>query len=290
MKQTKKNIKGKVIQLGKKTIIMGILNITPDSFSDGGSYYNNVDKALERVKKMYSEGADIIDIGGESSRPGSEHVSTDEELSRVIPVIQAARREFGEKALLSIDTYKASVAREALLKGVDIINSLGGFIFDRDMASVAAEFGCPVILYHINGEPKTMQRGEISYMDVIGDISSFFLKQIAFGLRRGMRREQFILDPGIGFGKTVEQNVEIIRRLNEFAELQFPLAIGVSRKSHLGELLKKNLRLPKLPETSQRLEAGLAETAIAVLNGAAIVRTHDIIQTKRFLSVLDLFK
>jgi dihydropteroate synthase len=290
MKKIKPGVKGKVIQPGRRTVIMGILNITPDSFSDGGDYYNNAGRALERVKKMYEEGADIIDIGGESSRPGSEQVSEEEELSRVIPVIEAIRNEFGEKVFLSIDTYKAIVAREALLKGVDMINSLGGFVFDRDMASVAAEFGCQVVLYHINGEPKTMQRGEIYYGDVIGDISDFFMKQIAFGLRSGMRREQFILDPGIGFGKTVEQNVEIIRRLNEFAALELPLAIGVSRKSHLGELLKQDLQLAKLPETSQRLEAGLAETAIAVLNGAAIVRTHDVAQTKRFLSVLDLFK
>lgn len=272
------------------TVIMGILNITPDSFSDGGSYYNNVDRALKYVKDMYEDGADIVDIGGESSRPGSEQVSEEEELSRVIPVIEAVRKKLGEKVFLSIDTYKAGVAREALSKGVDMVNSLGGFIFDRDLANVAAEFGCPVILYHINGEPKTMQSGEISYADVVGDISDFFMKQIDFGLRSGMRREQFILDPGIGFGKTVEQNVEIIRRLNEFAALELPLAVGVSRKSHLGELLKEGLQLAKLPKTSQRLEAGLAETAIAVLNGASIVRTHDVIQTKRFLSVLDLFK
>ena len=290
MKQAKQNIKRKSIKLGKRTIVMGILNITPDSFSDGGSYYNNVDKALERVKKMHAEGADIIDIGGESSRPGSEQVSREEELSRVIPVIEAARNTLGEKVLLSIDTYKADVAREALVKGVNMINSLGGFIFDHDLANVAAEFACPVILYHINGKPKTMQQGKIFYTDVIADISAFFLKQINFGIRRSMSREQFILDPGIGFGKTVEQNVEIIRRLNEFAALELPLAIGVSRKSHLGELLKQDLHLSKLPEANQRLEAGLAETAIAVLNGAAIVRTHDIAQTKRFLSVLDLFK
>lgn len=283
-------MKNKLIQLDKQTLIMGILNITPDSFSDGGNYYNNVKKALEHAKKMHEEGADIIDIGGESSRPGAEQVTQEEELSRVIPVIEAIRRELGEKVYLSIDTYKSEVAKEALLKGVNLINSLGGFTFDRELARVASEFDCPVMLYHINGKPKTMQQGDLSSTDVIADISSFFKNQIDLGIQNGMSKKQFILDPGIGFGKTVEQNIEIIKRLNEFTELKLPIAVGISRKSHLAELIKQNLHLPELPQPNQRIEACLAETAIAVLNGATIIRTHDVIQTKRFITTLDLFK
>lgn len=277
-------------ELGRKTLLMGILNLTPDSFSDGGEYFQNVDKAVARAKQMIEEGADIIDIGGESSRPGSEHVSAQEELGRILPVINAIRKKLRNKILLSVDTYKAVVAKEVLDSGVDIINSLGGFLFDKNMADVAARSGCPVILYHIKGEPKTMQKGEIIYKDVIEEIMEFFNKQIEYGLEKGMKREQFFLDPGIGFGKTLGQNVEIIKRLDEFKKLKLPIVIGVSRKSHLGKLLEQELHLKQTPGMSERLEAGLAETAIAILNGAAIVRTHDVEQTKRFLSILDLFK
>ena len=269
---------------------MGILNLTPDSFSDGGEYFQNTGKAVARAKQMIEEGADIIDIGGESSRPGSEHVSVQEELGRVLPVVKAVRKELGNKILLSVDTYKAAVAKETLNGGADIINSLGGFIFDKELADVAAQTGCPVILYHIKGEPKSMQTGEIIYKNVVEEIMEFFNKQIEYGCRKGMAREQFFIDPGIGFGKTVEQNVEIIKRLNEFEKLKLPIVIGVSRKSHLGKLLEQELKLKQTPGTSERLEAGLAETAAAVLSGAGIVRTHDVLQTKRFLSVLDVFK
>lgn len=276
-------------ELGRKTLLMGILNLTPDSFSDGGEYFQNVDKAVGRAKQMIEEGADIIDIGGESSRPGSDKISEHKELDRVIPVIKAIRKELPQ-ILLSIDTYKAVVAKEALNCGVDIINSLGGFLFDKNMADVAAQTGCPVILYHIKGDPKTMQKGEIIYKDVIEEIMEFFNKQIEFGLEKGVKREQFFLDPGIGFGKTVSQNVEIIKRLTEFKKLNLPIVIGVSRKSHLGKLLQQELHLKQAPATSERLEAGLAKTAVAVLNGVAIVRTHDVAETRRFLSILDLFK
>ncbi len=272
-----------------KTMLMGILNLTPDSFSDGGEYFQNTEKAVARAKQMIEEGADIIDIGGESSRPGSEGVSAQEELNRVLPVIKLIRKKLGNKTLLSIDTNKAIVAKEVLKVGVDIINSLGGFLFDKELAGVAAHFGCPVILYHIKGEPKTMQKGEIIYEDVIEEIVEFFGKQIEHGLQKGMKREQFFLDPGIGFGKTVEQNIEIIKRLGEFNKLKLPIIIGVSRKSHLGKLLEQEFKLKQTPGTSERLEAGLAETAVAVLKGAQIVRTHDVAETKRFLSVLDLF-
>lgn len=275
---------------GKKTLVMGILNVTPDSFSDGGLYFDDVSKAVARVEQMIEEGADIIDIGGESTRPGSAPISTEEELKRIMPIIGAVRNKPGDQVMLSVDTFKSSVAREVLQEGAHMINSLGGFTFDDALADVVAATGCPIVIYHIKGEPRTMQAGAIVYSDVIDEIAAFFQKQIDFGLSRGMKREQFILDPGIGFGKTLEHNLEIIKRLREFQTLDLPLLIGVSRKSHLGKLLQQRLGLPQMPVASERLEASLAETAVAVLNGASIVRTHDVSPTVKFLTVLDALK
>jgi dihydropteroate synthase len=271
----------------KKTIVMGILNVTPDSFSDGGMYFDDVAKAVARIEQMIKEGVDIVDIGGESTRPGSAQINAEEEIKRIVPIIGAVRKKLGNKCMLSIDTYKSFVAREAMQEGADMINSMGGFTFDKKLADVVAEFHCPIVIYHIKGEPRTMQEGSIVYKDVIDDIAVFFQKQIDFGLSKGMKREQFILDPGIGFGKTLENNLEIITRLHEFQKLDLPLLIGVSRKSHLGKLLQERLGLPKMPDASARLEASLAETAVAVLKGASIVRTHDVLQTVKFLTVLD---
>ena len=276
--------------LGNKTLVMGILNVTPDSFSDGGLYFDDVAKAVARVEQMIEEGADIIDIGGESTRPGSAPISPEEELKRIIPIIGAVRKKLENKIILSIDTYKSSVAREALQEGANMINSLGGFTFDNELANVVAEFDCPIAIYHIKGVPQTMQKGSIIYKDVIDEIVVFFQKEIYFGLSRGMKREQFILDPGIGFGKTLENNLEIIKRLHEFQKLDLPLLISASRKSHLGKLLQERLGLPQLPDASERLEASLAEIAVAVLHGASIVRTHDVLPTKKFLTVLDALK
>jgi len=276
--------------LGNKTLVMGILNVTPDSFSDGGLYFDDVAKAVARVEQMIEEGADIIDIGGESTRPGSTPISPEEELKRIIPIIGAVRKKLENKIILSIDTYKSSVAREALQEGANMINSLGGFAFDNKLADVVAEFDCPIAIYHIKGVPQTMQKGSIIYKDVIDEIVVFFQKEIYFGLSRGMKREQFILDPGIGFGKTLENNLEIIKRLHEFQKLDLPLLISASRKSHLGKLLQERLGLPQLPDASERLEASLAEIAVAVLHGASIVRTHDVLPTKKFLTVLDALK
>ncbi len=275
---------------GKKTFVMGILNVTPDSFSDAGVYFDDIARAVARVEHMIEEGADIIDIGGESTRPGSTTISTEEELKRIIPVIEAIRNKLGDKVTLSTDTYKSSVAKEALQAGAHMINSLGGFTFDNTLAEVVAAHDCLIVIYHIRGEPRTMQAGPIVYNDVIADIAGFFQEQISLGFVRGMKREQFILDPGIGFGKTLEQNVEIIRRLHEFAKFNLPLLIGVSRKGHLGKLMQQRLGLAQMPGVTERLEASLAETAVAVLNGASIVRTHDVLPTVKFLAVLDAMK
>lgn len=276
----------KSLTLGKKTLVMGILNVTPDSFSDGGLYFNK-EKAVRRAEKIIEEGADILDIGGESTRPGSAKVILKEELRRVIPVIKQIRKKFGEQIMISIDTYKSEVARQALDAGVDMVNSLGGFLFDRNLADIIAKFKCPIVIYHIKGKPKTMQKGKIVYKDVILDIKKFFEEQIGFGLAKGMKRKQFLIDPGIGFGKTLKQNLEIVKRLSEFKSLKLPIAIGISRKSHLGKILQDELKLPTLPLPTERLEASLAETAIAVLSGASIVRTHDVLETKKFLTVID---
>lgn len=273
--------------MNKNTIqIMGILNTTPDSFSDGGLYYAKPETAAARAKQMLSEGADIIDIGGESTRPGSETISIEEELKRVIPVIQEIKRQYPD-ATLSIDTWKSEVAKEAIKNGCTIINSLGGFSRDRNLVNIVVQSDCQIIIYHINGDPKTMQKGYIMYTDVIKDISNFFTEQIRFGETNGVKKEQFVLDPGIGFGKSLEHNIAIIKRLDAFKPFAVPIAIGVSRKSHLGMLLKKELGIETFP--LERLEASLAETSIAVQNGATIVRTHDVLQTKKFLIVLEKF-
>lgn len=271
---------------GRSTLIMGILNVTPDSFSDGGLFLDP-EKALLRAKEMIQEGADIIDVGGESTRPGSEFISIEEEVKRVIPVIKKIRNNFPH-IVISIDSYKSGVVKQSLLEGANMANSLGGFSFDPNLASVLKNSNVPIVIYHIKGKPKDMQKGEITYKDVTKEIKKFFEDQIELGLSKGLKKDQFIIDPGIGFGKTAEQNLEIIKRLSEFKSLGVPIAIGVSRKTHLGIILKEELKLSTSP--SERLEASLAETAVAVINGAKIIRTHDVLQTKKFLAVLDKLK
>lgn len=269
----------------QKTQIMGILNITPDSFSDGGFYFNSED-AVKRAEQMLAEGADVIDIGGESTRPGSERISAQEEIKRVIPVIKAIKKKF-PNATLSIDTYKYEVAEEAEKNGCTIINSLGGFSRDGNLVNIVAKSNCKIVIYHIKGEPATMQKGQIMYADVVKEISTFFKDQIKIGKKHGIKKDRFILDPGIGFGKTLSQNIEIIKNLKAFNTFQLPILIGVSRKSHLGMILKDELGIESAP--LERLEGALAETAIAVQKGATIVRTHDILQTKKFLTVFEKF-
>lgn len=264
--------------------VMGILNVTPDSFSDGGEYFDNVEKAVERAKELIEEGADSIDIGGESTRPGSESISVDEELRRVIPVV-AAIHDALPQTPLSIDTYKSQVAEKALQKGASFINSMGGFMFDKSLADVIKKYECQIIIYHIKGTPKTMQKDDIHYDNIIEEIVSFFRYQMDIGISKGIKEEKFILDPGIGFGKTIEQNIEIIKYCKELRLKNLPLLIGISRKSTLGAILKEKLGKEFVPK--ERLEAGLAATAIAYLNGARIFRTHDVLETKKFLAVLD---
>jgi len=263
---------------------MGILNITPDSFSDGGEFYNSTQKAVKRAGQMLATGADIIDIGGESTRPGAETVDVKEEVKRVIPVIKAIKKKF-PKAVLSIDTWKHEVAREAIKAGCTIINSLGGFTFDGKLVNIVVQSDCQIIIYHIKGTPETMQKGHISYTNVVKEITHFFAEQIKIGKKNGIKKEKFILDPGIGFGKTVKQNGEIIKKLKVFEKFKLPIAIGISRKSYLGKMLKEEIGIETTP--TERLEAGLAATAVAVMNGATIIRTHDVLETKKFLTVFE---
>lgn len=271
----------------KKTLVMGILNVTPDSFSDGGLYFSDTNKALKQASLMIKYGADIIDIGGESTRPGSLPVGVEEEINRVLPIIKKIRQKFGEKIIISIDTNKSKVAEMAIKAGANMINSLGGFTFDLSLAKVIADYHVPIVIYHIKGEPRTMQSGQIKYQNIITEINKFFKNQIALGHKYGIKKQQFILDPGIGFGKSIENNLTIIEKFKTFTKWKLPLLVGVSRKSHLGRILQDKLNLINIPPPEDRLEAGLAETAVAVLNGANIVRTHDVLETKKFLVLLD---
>jgi dihydropteroate synthase len=273
-----------------KTLLMGVLNVTPDSFSDGGKYFQNAKKAVSKIKQMLSEGADIIDIGGESTYPGTQVITVEEEISRVVSIIQAARRELGNKFLISVDTYKGLVAKKALESGANIINSLGGFRFDPQLIETIKKSKCPIIIYDIKDNPKVGIKNATPYQDVIKEVESFFTNQINLGLKNGLKKTQFILDPGIGFGKTLEQNLEIINNLKEFAKFGLPILVGISRKDHLGKILQQELSLKEVPKPSERLEAALAETAICILNGADIIRTHDVLETKKFISVIDRIK
>lgn len=266
------------LDTGKKTLIMGILNLTPDSFYDGGSY-RDWSAAVEHAQRMVAEGADILDIGGESSRPGSQPVSGEEELQRVIPVIRALAKKI--KIPLSIDTYKSTVAEQALGEGAAIINDISALGADGDMAKVAARFQAGIVLMHMQGEPRTMQKNP-SYRDVVREIADFFRERLRSLEEQGVEALQVVLDPGIGFGKTLEHNLELIRRLDEFRALERPLLVGISRKSFLGQILD-------LPP-AERLEGSLAAAAAAVLKGAGILRVHDVEATVRACRVVERLK
>ncbi|MDZ7370319.1 MAG: dihydropteroate synthase [candidate division KSB1 bacterium] len=254
---------------------MGILNVTPDSFYDGGRYADP-QAAVEQAMRLSEQGADILDVGGESTRPGSETVPEEEELRRVLPVIEhiAARLDLP----ISIDTRKAAVAKAALAAGAEIINDISGSTYDPRMAELAAESGAGLVLMHIQGEPKTMQL-QPQYDDVVEDILRELEARIAAVQAAGVKREQIVVDPGIGFGKTLQHNLEILRRLEEFRRLEQPLLIGPSRKSFIGRILD----LP--PE--ERLEGTLAAVAISVFLGACIVRVHDVRAAKRAALIAD---
>ncbi|MDE0088081.1 MAG: dihydropteroate synthase [Candidatus Poribacteria bacterium] len=270
------NFRGKSLTFGDSTHIMGVLNVTPDSFSDGGAYLN-INTAITHAKTMVAEGATIIDIGGESSRPGAEPVTANVELERVLPVIQALVSEQLDVPI-SIDTTKAGVAKHALEAGAHIINDITALRGDTAMAQVAAEMEAGVILMHMKGTPRTMQRSP-HYKDVVKEVCKALENWINDASQNGIAPDRIIVDPGIGFGKTTEQNLQILKQLEEFKQLNKPILIGTSRKSFIGNLLE-------LPVT-ERVEGTLATVCWAIAHGADIVRVHDVKATARVARMTD---
>ena len=265
---------GRTLDL-QASVVMGILNVTPDSFSDGGSF-STVDSAVTRARQIIDDGASIIDIGGESSRPGAEPVSIDEEIRRVVPVIEAIRKV--SQIAISIDTCKAEVAKAALSAGADIINDISALNFDPKMADLAAQTKAPLVLMHMLGTPRTMQDNP-RYTDVVGQINEFFEERIAFAVSRGIATEKLILDPGIGFGKRPIDNVTILSRLREFHRHNLPLLVGASRKSFIGVL-------DSGAPVDNRLGGSLAAAVWAAINGAAVIRVHNVRETVQALNVV----
>jgi len=265
----KMDFAGHELVFGKRTLIMGILNLTPDSFSDGGNFLN-VDKALKHAKEMLNEGADIIDIGGESSRPGHTRISAEEEMRRVIPVIRRLKEE--TDAIISLDTIRAEVAEEGIKNGVHIINDIWGLQEDNNLAVIAAKYRTPVILMH-------NQKGNDYAGDMLEEIKRFLLESVRIAKAAGVKDDKIILDPGIGFGKTVEQNLILMSRLGEIRALGYPILLGASRKSMIGKILD-------LPP-KDRVEGTIATTVLGIIQGVDIVRVHDVLENSRAAKVTD---
>ena len=258
-----------------RVLIQGILNITPDSFSDGGLYLNPK-KAFNKAIKLLDDGCDIIDIGGESSRPGSTPISIQEEIDRIIPVVEKIKNEV--ECLISIDTYKADVASEAIKYGANIINDITGLTYDPDMIDLVVKNNIPVVLMHMQGDPKSMQKNP-SYDNVIDEISTFFKKQIEKLNIKGFPLDKIILDPGIGFGKTLQHNLNILKNIDIICNLGCHTLIGTSRKSFIGDILN----CP--PE--KRLEGTISSNLYAVIHGVKIIRVHDVLEIRKALTILE---
>lgn len=258
-----------IFNWGERTYIMGILNITPDSFSDGGDFYN-IERAISHAKEMVDQGADIIDVGGESTRPGSTEVSVAQEIKRVIPVIKEYKKQFNVP--LSLDTSKSEVGLKGLEAGADIINDVWGFQRDEDLAKVTAGFNVPCVLMH-NSLSSSYEK------NIIDEVKLFFSKSVEIALKAGVKEDKIILDPGVGFGKTQEHNREIMARLGDFNDLGFPILLGTSRKSIVGTILN-------LPP-KERLEGTLATSTLGIISGVDILRVHDVLENKRVALVTD---
>ncbi len=261
--------------LGKRTLLMGILNITPDSFSDGGLFLDK-EKAISRGLGMVAEGVDIIDVGGESTRPGSKPLDPEEELRRVIPVIESLSKEVDVP--ISIDTYKAAVAERAVEAGAQIINDISGLHFEPGLAKIAAREDTPLVLMHIRGTPETMQK-DVHYSSLFPEIIRYLTDSIRTAESAGIDPGQIIIDPGIGFGKTVQDNLLLLKHLSEFRILGKPILLGTSRKNFIGKILNTGVE--------DRFEGTLATVAIGILNGAHIIRCHDVVQTKKVVAIAD---
>jgi dihydropteroate synthase len=261
----------------KRTFIMGILNITPDSFSDGGKYFDgkiNLDKVIKDAWKMEADGADFIDVGGESTRPGAEKISIDEEIGRVIPVISKIKKHVNIP--VSIDTYKSEVAEEALKAGAEIVNDISGFKFDKNIAEITAKYNASCILMHIKGTPKDMQMNP-EYGNVVDEVFNSLVESIS--IAKGYQINQIITDVGIGFGKTLGHNIELIRNLSKFRELGYPVLLGVSRKSFINKIYTS--------KAEERLEGTISANVIGIMNGANIIRVHDVLENRKAVLIAD---
>ena len=273
--KTDLKIAGKVFHENEKPLIMGILNLTPDSFYDGGKY-SSPDDAYRKASEMISEGVSIIDVGGMSTRPGSEEIDIEEEIKRTNPIIKKIKKN--NDVLVSIDTYRSRVAEKAIDAGADIINDISGLMLDNKMKNVVASNNADIIIMHMKGTPRDMQTNPV-YEDVVEEIYSFFYSQINYAVEAGIDREKIIIDPGIGFGKTVNDNYTILKNIEEFKSLNMPVMIGASRKSFIGAVLKL------LPE--ERLEGSLAIASYCALKGIDILRVHDVRETIRAVKVIN---
>jgi dihydropteroate synthase len=273
-------LRSKTLTLGERTLVMGVLNVTPDSFSDGGKY-DQPEAAIERALAMEQEGADVLDIGGESTRPGSEETSAVEELDRILPVLEGLRGRL--KIPVSVDTRRASVAELAIRAGADMINDVSGLRTDARLAEVVAKNGVGLILMHMRGEPRTMQRGPFA-RDVMSDVVSGLRESVAMACKAGVAKTQIILDPGIGFGKSYAQNYELIEKLPRLAALGYPLLVGTSRKGFLGATLARD---GKTAPPGERIWGTAATVTASILGGAHIVRVHDVAEMAQVARVAD---
>ncbi len=263
--------------------LMGVLNVTPDSFSDGGSFLD-AGAAVVRARELVAEGADILDVGGESTRPGAEPVSAVQELRRVLPALEGiAAADLGVR--VSIDTTKASVARAAIAAGAEIVNDVSALRGDPEMVEAIAESGVDCCLMHMLGEPRTMQSGGPQYKDVVDEVKAFLEQRLDFAVRAGVREERVMLDPGIGFGKTVEHNLELLERLGELAALGRPLVVGTSRKSFIGRILADAAGEREPVAVARRLPGTIATNVLALERGASVFRVHDVAAVRAALEV-----
>ncbi len=274
-RETTLNCGGKTLKVGKRPRVMGIINVTPDSFSDGGLHYR-VENAIQRAFQMVEEGADIIDVGGESSRPGSDPVEAKVEIGRIVPIISRLSREL--LVPISVDTTKSEVAQAALDAGAGMINDISGLHWDLKLADLAARYKVPIVLMHTRGKPKTMQQ-DIQYTSLISEILRYLKEGIEVAMASGVPEDQIIVDPGIGFGKTLENNLEIMNNLFELSVLKKPIMLGASRKTFIGKVLSLDV--------DQRLEGTLATTAYGIMHGADIIRVHDVKENVRVIRMLN---
>ncbi|MCJ2513108.1 MAG: dihydropteroate synthase [Candidatus Thermoplasmatota archaeon] len=277
------NIGDKTFDLKHKTILMGILNVTPDSFYDGGKYFSP-DKAIKHALVMEKQGADIIDIGGESTRPGAKKISAKEEINRIVPTIEELVKKINIP--ISVDTYKSKVAKKTIDAGASMINDISALRGDKSLVKIVSEYEIPICLMHMKGNPGNMQNNPF-YKDLIKEIFLFLKERTEFAVLNNIKKEKIIIDPGIGFGKRtgrgIEDNCEILRNLDKLKLLKFPIMVGASRKTFIGNVCGDD----KSPIIKERLEGSLTAACIAVMNGANIIRAHDVKETRSCLNLID---